>query len=442
MTNLIFRDIIAILKMRNPKRCQMKILQITIFSTLLVLASCKKNQESSSSKDSSQPLIFLHYWSDELGTGIDTMMQAFSSTNKGYLIKTTGFDHESYKVSIKVMLAGGNPPDLFSYWAGARTTALIEKEYLEPLSDVWSAESIDSKVSKMVANACKYNNIPYVIPVTQHYVAFFYNKKLFSKMGLEEPKTWEEFSAVCDSFLRSGITPIDLGARDLWPAQFWFDYLLLRTAGPAFRDSLMNGTAKYSDSRVIESFSIWKNMIDKGYFKSDAATKDWAEAGRSVALGDAPMTLMGTWIIGMFDNQYNLKQGIDYDYFSFPSITQNIPSCALGPIDGILLPKASNIKKSKEVIATFAQTDVQRAMCVGSGALSPCISVIPEEKAVVQKRIHKELQTIDYWAFNYDLAANPEVSELGLKLFGQFLSKPQSYEQLLMELQSKIDSAK
>ncbi len=409
-------------------------IKLVFFFLLLMISSCGK----SSNAQTNQPLIFLHYWSDDLGAGIDTMMQAFSSMNKGYTIKASGFDHESYKVSIKVMLAGGNPPDLFSYWAGARTNALVKSDYLEPLTDVWKKHSIDDAISPMVANACKYKGVPYVLPVAQHYVAFFYNKHVFQKNGIHPPKTWNEFTAVCQTLKSNGVTPIDLGARDLWPAQFWFDYLLLRTAGPGFRDSLMSGTASYSDPKVMKSFELWKELIESNYFRKDAVNRDWAEAGRSVASGDAAMTLMGTWIIGMFDNQFKLKQGIDYDYFSFPTIDESIPVVALGPIDGILLPKAGNTKKAKDVIASFTQIEVQRAMSVGSGALSPAVSVVPSDNLPIQKKIHSELKGVDYWAFNFDLAAEPVIAEKGLTLFGEFLKTPTSYPLLLENLQSEV----
>jgi len=410
---------------------------LLIIAIVLTVVSCHKKTEQQGAE---HPLIFLHYWSDDLGSGIDTMMQAISSMNKKIHIKSTGFDHESFKISIKVMLAGGNPPDLFSYWAGARTEALVNASYLEPITDVWQSNSMDTMFSPMIQKACKYKGSYYVMPINQHYVAFFYNKKLFNKYGIVPPKTWEEFNAVCDKFIEEGVTPIELGARDRWPAQFWFDYILLRTAGPGFRDSLMNGTAKYNDQRVLSTFSIWKKIIDKRYFMPNSDTKDWAESAKAVALGETPMILMGTWIIGMFDNQYNLKQGIDYDFFSFPSISEDVPSVAIGPIDGIVLPKASNITQSKKVITSFTLPDVQRAMSVGSGALSPSLILVPSDDSPVQQRIHKELQTINHWAFNYDLAAQPEIAELGLTLFSNFLKRPDSYAGLLAHMQQILDS--
>ena len=45
------------------------------------------------------------------------------------------------------------------------------------------------------------------------------------------PATWDELKAACETFNEAGVTPISLGSMSQWPAQFWFDYLILRTAG-------------------------------------------------------------------------------------------------------------------------------------------------------------------------------------------------------------------
>lgn len=406
--------------------------------SLLLILSCspKKNKQPESSNES-QPLIFLHYWSEDMGGGINQMMRTFNSFNPGYEIKATGFDHESFKISMKVMLAGGNPPDLFSYWAGARTESLIKQGYLSPITDLWKRGNLDSMFTPTISESCHYKEVPYIIPVTQHYVSFFYNKKVFEELNITPPQSWKEFLQVCEKIKSSNYTPIALGSQNLWPAQFWFDYLLLRTAGSAYREALMNGEASYSDPEVKYAFSLWKDLLEAGYFNESPQMQTWADAAQKVAKKEAAMTLMGTWIIGHFDYGLNMTQGVEYDYFRFPIIQKEIPVTALGPIDGIVLPKGGNIKKAETVLSIFTQSEVQAAMSSGSGALSPAKSVKPPVEAKIQRRIHAELQTTPHWAFNYDLATPPAVAELGLALFGDFLKSPGSYSELLDTLEQK-----
>jgi len=407
---------------------------ICFISFFVIIFGCSRDGESSSQAND-RPLIFLHYWSDELDGGIDSMVYHFNNQNSGFQIKATGFDHESYKMSMKVMLAGGNPPDLFSYWAGARTEAFVKKGYLAPLDSIWEVGNIENKFSEGIVNASTYDGKKYIIPVTQHYVAFFYNKPLFDSLNLVVPTTWDEFVSLSDTLKKSGITPIALGSENRWPAQFWFDYVLLRTAGDEYRKRLMHGEASYSDSEVIRAFELWKELVDSGFFNDKPEQLDWVSAANSVAEGDAAMTLMGTWITGYFDLRLDRQQGVDYDYFTFPIIDPSIEPTALGPIDGILLPQDGDITRAEEVLALFMDVDVQSAMSLGSGAISPSSEVVLNDARPVQKRIKDEIQTYSNWAFNYDLATPAEMAELGLTLFEDFLNDPHLYRELLEELE-------
>lgn len=408
---------------------------------VLILFSCSdSNKSANTAAENSQPLIFLHYWSEEMGGGIEDMVSVFNQNNPGYKVKQTGFDHESFKVSMRVMLKGGNPPDIFSYWAGARTESLIKQGYLVSIKELWEDAGLDTLFSATVRDACFYEDNPYMVPVTQHYVSFYYNKKMFKKYGLEPPKTWKQFHELCAKLKEQGETPLALGAQNLWPAQFWFDYLLLRTAGPEYRRKLMKGKASYEDPEVKKVFALWKELLDKEYFSEKPLESDWSDAGAMVGKGEAAMTLMGTWLIGYLDHSLKLKQGVEYGQFAFPVVTEGVSKVALGPIDGILLPKSGHEKKALKVLAIFTKEEVQEAMSLGSGSLSPAKTVLPKSEKLVQREIHKELQGMDSWAFNYDLATPPPAASKGLELFGKFISEPTQTEMLLTEMEKHCRS--
>lgn len=388
-----------------------------------------------------EEIIFLHYWTGSLSGGINEMVTAFNEKYPKFNVRATGFEHESFKIGIKVMLAGGNPPDLFSYWAGARTQSLVDQNYLSPIDDLWGKANLDERFPTSVANACTYDNKKFAIPVTQHFAAFFFNKKIFKENEIKIPKTWTEFIAVCKKLKRKGITPIALGSRERWPAQFWFDYILLRTAGPEYRHRLMTLNASYSDTEVIKAFSMWKELLDLGCFIENPNVFDWATAAKKVYHGEAAMTLMGTWIIGFFDNQLGWKQDIDYDFFPFPTIDQNVPLASVGPIDAIVIPQKSNLGAAKKTLEYFADIEPQKEMSKGSGALAPNKNISLSFYSNLQQRILRTIRNTPYWAFNYDLATRPSVAEIGLDCFVKFLGYPGNFKSILVETDQKIRQA-
>ena len=218
---------------------------------------------------------------------------------------------------------------------------------MHPIDDLWKQANLDAVVSKQVAaSATTYNGNRYLIPFNYHYVGVFYNPKVFAAAGASTPRRrWDEFLALCKLLKSKGVAPIALGSKNRWPAQFWFDYLLLRTAGPEYRAKLMSGAAKYSDPEVAAAMALWKSLFDAGYFADNANAQDWTDAADKVTRGEAAMTLMGTWITGYW-NTNGLAPGKDYDFFVFPTLKSGVPNVAVGPVDGFVM--AANAKNVAE----------------------------------------------------------------------------------------------
>ncbi len=81
-------------------------------------------------------------------------------------------------------------------------------------------------------------------PVRLSHAGMFYNPKVLDDGRRRAiPTTWDELMARLRDLQEQRHLPISLGASNRWPAQFWFDYLLLRTAGPEYRAKLMAGEA-------------------------------------------------------------------------------------------------------------------------------------------------------------------------------------------------------
>ena len=385
-------------------------------------------------------IVFLHYWTGPMTGGVGAMVEAHNRDHPEIPLRARGFEHESFKVGIKVMLASGATPDLFSYWAGARLKALVDKGQLAPMDDLWQEVGLDAVFSEAMAEACTYDGRKYALPVTQHAVGFFYNVDVFARIGVEPPTTWESFLAACEALREAGVTPIALGAREGWPAQFWFDFIMLRTAGPELRQKLMDGEIGYDHPVVTETFLHWKELLDAGYVNANAGQLDWAEAAQLVHSGEAAMTLMGTWIIGQFEAGLGWRSGQDFDFFPFPEISADAGGAALGAVDVIALPRDGRVEAAKHTLGHLAEHNAQAAMSAGSGALAPSLAVPESEYSPLQRKIRRHVVEAEAWAFNYDLATSPEVAALGLEAFKAFLAEPSKADAVQADLHRRTRS--
>lgn len=388
-------------------------------------------------EQSIQQVGFYHYFSGTLSGGLSDMIDEVNQSQNQFKVKATALDHEAFKSMIHTTLNKANPPELFSYWAGARVQHLVGKGKLAVIDDLWEKQGFDTRFSPSIIDAaCTYGGKKYLLPINQHFVVFFYNTRFFSDLNLKPPKTWEEFIHVCEQLKQNATVPIALGAKERWPAQFWLDYLLLRTQKIEYRNRLMNGKASYTDDEVKQVYQVWSDLLTKGYFNSDANELDWAEATRLVYNEKAAMTLMGSWAIPLLKMEEDCEAKVQkFDFFAFPVIDPSISKTALGPVDGIVLSKnSSKIKYSKLTLAYFASKEAQKRMSKGSGALAPSLDVPLNSYCDCKKRLKLEIQSSDHWAFNYDLATPPQIAELGMNSFKELIAFPDQYEQILENL--------
>ena len=385
-----------------------------------------------------------HYFGGDLGRGgLEEIFASFKEAT-GTTVVDSPIGHEDFKAGILVRAAGGNLPDVFSYWAGARTQFVVDAGILDTIDDVWAEHGLDAVVAASVADgATMYDGARYLVPFGYHYAGMFYNAEVMADAGVTDfPTDWDGFLALCESIKAQGVTPIALGSRARWPAQFWFDYLVLRTAGPEYRASLLAGEASYTDDEVQRAMQLWKDLVDAGYFAPNANANDWTDASDQVARGDAAMTLMGTWITGYW-NGNGLVPGDDYDVFEFPRIDDGVPNSVVGPVDGWLIAANSENRANAAALVAFLASDpaAQAKWAQVQGALSPNVNVDASIYTPVMVRVQEIVANADTFEFNYDLTTPPAAAEVGLDMFARFMDSPGDVAQILADTEKGMRDA-
>jgi len=407
---------------------------------VLLLLGCQRAKEPPPA--AREVVEFKHYFSfggAYAGT-METIAKRFNDADIRYQLLAHPVEHETFKRLIRSELATHRPADLYSYWAGARVQSIVDQ--LQPIDDVLPLAEMNKLFGPaVVKSASVYDGRVYFLPIAQHYVAFVYNKKVFSALGLQPPKTWPELISVAKRLKARGVTPFALGSRTRWPAQFWFDYLLLRTAPLEYRQRLMEGRASFDDPEVHRVFDLWRDLLQAGLFNAKPNELDFdSGAGLMVRRGEAAMTLMGTWITGFYESpEVNWHEGEDFGFFPFPQIDPAIAPVALGPIDGLVLPReAKHPSGAKAAMRQFAlagsQVEISRAM----GALAPNLLVLDRHYSPSKQVIRDEIARNHAWAFNYDLATAPERAEIGLSLFSAFVDAPEQAAALLRQTAAQM----
>lgn len=213
--------------------------------------------------------------------------------------------------------------DLVEYFAGGsdHTRLLVLSDYLDvesPYSDGTWGEQIQSAAlgnSAITGETCQ-------LSLFSTQVMWIYNQEIFQKVGVEPPKTWDEFVTVCEKVYAAGYQPIAQSYQYLpeWLAQIYMDQttrstvsLVAAQPGDFCYDPDVDG--KWS----MDITNPWNDTGDKVNFNIVRALKTakegvWAlnsEGGKTVwnnfakvfpkyAGGDAFFTVDGGGISDLF----------------------------------------------------------------------------------------------------------------------------------------------
>lgn len=205
-----------------------------------------------------QAQVQLTYWQYEFGTRVEAMNQLiaqFNAENPDIIVVQETFPYDGYLTQVPTAVAAGAGPDvtqLFYGWVHAWSRA----GYIEPLpEEYFPADEVAAYFVPMV-DAVKIDGRYYGLPTAVRSLALFYNKDIFSEVGLDPnapPTTWDEFVAaaqqinVSDAF---GYSRIGYGFGGQ-------DHHLLRTV-------LMNqlGTSPFSaDGEVLYGNEIGEQAL-------------------------------------------------------------------------------------------------------------------------------------------------------------------------------------
>ena len=99
--------------------------------------------------------------------------------------------------TVNASLSTKDAPDMFTWWSTWRMKDLIDQGLLAPTTALWDKHK--DEYSEGLRNAFTFDGEAYGYSYTQEYWPVWYNKEVFAKYDLKEPKTWAEFEAVCDT---------------------------------------------------------------------------------------------------------------------------------------------------------------------------------------------------------------------------------------------------
>jgi multiple sugar transport system substrate-binding protein len=126
----------------------------------------------------------------------------------------------------------------------------------------------------------------------------------------------------------------------------------------------------------------------------------------------------------------------DLDFFRFPIIDPAVPLYEETPIDGFMVPANAPNKKGAIVFLRFiASKEAQEKFAKDLGRLAANVAVAPPD-AHAKKGLDMIIASAGVAQF-YDRDTNPEMAEVGMNAFIEFMQNPGKITDILKRLEAE-----
>ena len=308
----------------------------------------------------------------------NTLVQGFEKENPTIKVKINtrpgGADGDNL---IKTRLSTGTMDDVFLYNSGSLFQALHPDSQLQPLTDEAWVKDLTPDFKTTVSTSKGVYGAP---SGTTFDGGIMYNKKVYAKLSLTVPTTWDQFISNSEKIKAAGIIPVLVSYGDTFTSQLFVlaDFANVSAQDPNWANDYTNNKAKYVNPPALAGFTHTQEIFDKGLMNKDYASLTNVNALKQLATGQAAQYPMITAVIGNVV-QSNPGQVNDIGYFAMPADSGEAHA-TVWEASGAYIPKSTTGDKlvaAKKLIAFLnspAGCDAQNAAGTAAGpfAISTC----------------------------------------------------------------------
>ncbi|HPE68792.1 MAG TPA: extracellular solute-binding protein [Thermotogota bacterium] len=242
----------------------------------------------------------------------DEVQKRLDEMGKDITIDFRAFLPTEYDSKVLLALQGGQGPDIMytRRLPGGRTKALVDSGLLIPLSD-----KVDfSNFSEGVLTNITQEGLQYGVPFAVQVVGIFYNKDMFDKFGLSEPRSWAELIDICEVIKANSIDPFFVSGKEAWSLVMQHAMTGVSILGPGWIKRLAEGKVDFLDQDWIYHQHLLNDL--KVYYQDGFLANDTNDLNSAIAFEQAAMVFYGVWGYQMWKE---LNPDLNIGYFMVPS---------------------------------------------------------------------------------------------------------------------------
>jgi raffinose/stachyose/melibiose transport system substrate-binding protein len=307
-----------------------------------------------------------------------SIADAYQKDHPDVNIQLQFLENEAYKAKLPALLQSAEAPDMFYTWGGGVLDIQRSSGFLMPLTEAMDADggAWRNTFAASAVNGLTFEDEVWAAPVRVGTVAFFYNKEMFEKAGVDGAaiKTWGDFIGAVEKIKAAGMVPLGCDGADKWPLHFYYSYLIMRNGGEG---ALAAVKAKEPDAFLSDGFiKAGEQMIELG--ATEPCQPGWegshwpSEMGE---LGDARVAMA----LSFEDTERRQKQSStsgeglaegNLGRFVFPVVEGGLgdPAATFGGLNGWAVSKTAP-PETIDFLKFYTSIDNQRLLARETGII-------------------------------------------------------------------------
>lgn len=196
---------------------------------------------------------------------------------------------------LKTRLIKNDEPDMVAVLGDSSYTSFADSDMFLDLE----GEEVLDKVKPVYQEMAKQlESIPkegvYTIPFAGNANVVLYNKDIFKENNIEVPKTWSEYTALCEKLKTNQVTPCVFGFKDAWNVSAPWGAIVANTVDKDLYTKVNRG-----EETLKEAYDGCADQMQElaGFGQEDLFGYGYNDACVSFANEEAAMFLQGNWAL-------------------------------------------------------------------------------------------------------------------------------------------------
>ncbi|HEY5585838.1 MAG TPA: extracellular solute-binding protein [Ruminiclostridium sp.] len=436
----------------NAKKLVSIILATTLVVGLSACGSSSTTTQSSSSpsavvSSASNEKVSLEFWTlwtaEPYKTEIANIAKEFNVQNPNVTINISSSQTDPYKTKIKTAIAANEQPDIFVTYTSGFSEPFIKAEKVlsldEYLDDATKAKLIPDALTNVT-----YDGKVYGLPFTTQIGLFYIYEDLFTQNNIKVPTTFSELMTAVKAFRAKNITPMTVGAKDLWPSMWLYDQLAVREGGAQLCNDALSGKASFTDPAFVRAAKDLQDLVDAKAFEPGVLGISRDEAEVPFLAGKIPMYYGLNSVIGTIAKNNTVIKG-KIKAIKFPIIEGGAGTLEefSGGVNNCLMISANTKYKVEAVNATKFIAQAMGTAYYKTGAGIPAWNVDDVDKSTVEPLnaavINEIIPTSKKGVLAWDVFLPSDAAKAHQDLVAQIIGKQITPEEFATQMQSKIN---